>query len=341
MSIWKENETREEIMRKLPEGKVIPCHNEHGHFYEVKEFVGSPNKGPVYASVTGKLQILKDEGLINYKMNRAIDYFRNFIFQNSKKFGTMKEEELMIEIDNACELSSRVSQDILVDAGDIGTRIHDLREKVFNEWIKTGKRPDDFISFIPREEEDIRTISGMRALQKFCIERDYIPVISELYVYNHEYEIAGALDDIGYIRKELKEGINPNCNHCSLDLEGKESSTIMKTMSGKFECLQCGYQYTYELCLLDVKTSNQLKDHYFFQVAMYGWMFREITKLKPSRYFILKLSKEDGRYKIEDLKKPTILSRYARHMLKTNEGVQFIKSLRKDNQKVVAPLMQL
>jgi len=64
-------------------------------------------------------------------------------------------------------------------------------------------------------------------------------------------------------------------------------------------------------------------------------MFRKLTDLRPERCFILKLSKEDGTYKIEDLKKPGILVRYAKSMLKTNEGIEFIKSLRKDNQKKV------
>ena len=305
---------------RLPEGKVVPRHSEKGHFYEVKDFVGAEKTGPIYSSVTGKLQILKDEGLINYKMNRSLDY----IFAHFKEF---TDANIMEHID----VASRVSQDILMDAGDIGTRIHDLREKIFKEWIKTGVRPLDFVAFIPPEEEDIRTISAIRALERFCKERDYIPVVSELYVYNHKYEIAGALDDIGFIRKIVTEGQDPDCNH---------GENVMKKKD-KFTCLRCGLQYRYELCLLDVKTSNQLKDHYFFQVAMYGWMFSEITKLKPKRHFILKLSKEDGTYKIEDLKKPTKLSMYARHMLKTNEGIQFIKGLRKDNQKIVAPIMQI
>ena len=325
----KVNEIRSIINTRLPEGKVVPRHSEKGHFYEVKDFVGAETTGPIYSSVTGKLQILKDEGLINYKMNRSLDY----IFAHFKEF---TDANIMEHID----VASRVSQDILMDAGDIGTRIHDLREKIFKEWIRTGERPLDFVAFIPPEEEDIRTISAIRALERFCKERDYIPVVSELYVYNHKYEIAGALDDIGFIRRVVKEGLNPECDHKVSTLNAGLESNFMEH-NGKYTCIQCGLQYVYELCLLDVKTSNQLKDHYFFQVAMYGWMFSDITKLKPKRHFILKLSKEDGTYKIEDLKKPTKLATYAKHMLKTNEGIHFIKTLRKDNQKVVAPVMQL
>lgn len=320
MKILDKNEIRETILLKLPEGKVIPRHTEKEHFYEIKEFVGSENKGPIYPSVTGKLQILKDPSLINYKMNRSLDY----VFAHFKEF---TDANIMEQMD----IASKVSGGILEDAGDIGTRIHDLREKIFKEWIKIGVRPNDFVSFIPKGEEDVRTISALRALEKFCIERDYIPLVSELYVYSHKFKVAGSLDDIGLIKKVLVESLDKDCLH---------DSNIMEH-GGKMTCLRCGLQYKYELCLLDVKTSNQLKDHYFFQVALYGWMFKELTGLKPSRQFILKLSKEDGTYKIEDLKKPSALARYSKHMLKTNEGIEFIKTLRKDNQKVVAPVMQL
>jgi len=325
MKNWKPEEIRKIISEKLPEGRVIPRHTEKGHFYEINE-----GSHPIYPSVTAKLHVLKDEGLMNYKMNRAIEY----VFGNYKNFTDANVMEQL-------EIASRVSQDIMVAAGDVGTTVHNLREEIFNEWIKTGERPDDFLKFIKPEQEDIRVISAIRALQKFCIEREYIPVVCELLVYNHKYEVAGTLDDIGLIKKVLHEGVG-FCGQIGPDGTQQENHNIMKSeKTGKYTCLACGYQYRYEFCLMDLKTSNAFKDHYFFQVSLYSWMFKDLIGLKPERLFILKVSKEDGTYRIEDIREPTKLAIYSKHMLKTNEGIEFIKKLRKDNQKVVAPLMQL
>lgn len=321
MKNWNPKEIRARIDEVLPEGRVIPRHTKEGHFYQVVGMSEGEDlsKIIIYPSVTGKLQILKDQGLMNYKMNRAIDYFKNYLF-------SLINLPSMEDIDKACELAGRVSQDILEDAGDIGTRIHNYRELIFNEWIKTGVRPADFTKFIPPEDVDVRAISGVRALQSFCEEMDYIPVVCEKLVYSHEDKVAGTLDDLGLMREIIREG-DQDCQHEIVD--------------GR--CLKCDYKYRYEFILMDIKTSNQLKDHYFFQVCLYWRMFWKLmgVKWKPERCIIVQLSKENGRYKIEDLKEPAKLAAYARHMLKTNEAVDFIKVLRKDNQKVVAPVMQL
>jgi hypothetical protein len=329
MRHWKPEEIRARIEEILPAGRVVPRHSDKGHFYEVID--GKFVAPPIYPSVTGKLQILKDEGLINYKMNRAIEYFRDFIFKNYSDLGQCTDQEIMIKIDEATTLASRVSQDILSDAGDIGTRIHNLREVIFNEWIKTGKRPDDFVSFIPPNEEDVRVISALRALQKFCVEKDYIPVKCELLVYSHKLKTAGTLDDLGLMRKVLREGTIADCAH---------EDMVLNEKNGKHTCVKCDYQYRYEFVLMDLKTSNQFKDHYFFQVALYWWKLWQLLgkEWKPERCFILKVSKEDGGYKVEDLKKPSKLAQYAHAMIKTNEAVDFIKSLRKDNQRTVMSL---
>ena len=68
---------------------------------------------------------------------------------------------------------------------------------------------------------------------------------------------------------------------------------------------------------------------------MYYMMFKKLTGLRPKRCFILKVSKEDGTYKIEELFMINRLVAYAKSMLKVNEALDFIRGLRKDNQKVV------
>lgn len=327
---WKKDELIAAIAETFPEGRVVPRHNEKGHFYEVND--GLFVTPPIYPSVTGKLQILKDEGLINYKMNRAIESLKNW------SFGLTAVPDMEM-ITTACELASRASQDILEDAGDIGTRVHNARERIFEEWKKTGVRPVDFLSFVSAEEYDIRVVSCLRALDLFCKDTGYEPVAIELLVYNHQFKTAGTLDDLGLMTKVMRPG-NPECNHEQASLFGGTSPTQMMDDKGIIRCLNCDYKAKKKFVLMDLKTSNQFKDHYFFQVAVYWWMFTRLMgkRFRPEECFILKLSKEDGLYKIEDLKKPAKLAEYARAMMKTNEGMEFIKSLRKDNQKVVLKL---
>jgi hypothetical protein len=337
MKYWKPEEIRARIDQILGPGSIVTRHNSRGHFYEVREGeerTADVEKvvGPVYPSVTGRLQILKDEGLINYKMNRAIEYFKNFVFTNYNK---LNDANVMEMIEEAANLASRVSQDVLMDAGDVGTRIHNVREDIFNHWIKTEERPKDFLAFIPPDDPDVRVISAIRALQKFCEDKDYIPVKCELLVYSHKLKTAGTLDDLGLMRKVIREGEG----FCGDGFH----NILSHPYNGTHRCVACGYKYRYEFVLMDLKTSNQFKDHYFFQVALYWWKLWNLLgkAWKPERCFILKVSKEDGSYKIEDIKYPGKLANYAMAMLKTNEAVDFIKEIRKDNQKTVAPIMKL
>jgi len=273
---------RAAILERLPPGTVTTAHTENEHFYKVVP------TGKTYPSVTGKLQILKDEGLMNYKRDRALDH----VFANRERMADPSDAlTVLTEAKDA-------SMKILTDAGDIGTVIHECREAYFAEWIRSGARPPNARAFIPSSVRDYRAVSGMRAIEKFCVEREYEPIVSELYVYSEEWEIGGALDDIGLVRHEGEK----------------------------------------KLCLMDLKTSNRFKDTYFFQVAMYWEMFRTLTGVVPEHVLILKVSKEDGTYKLEEITELPKLVEYTGHMLKTNEAVQFIKALRKDNQREVAKL---
>jgi hypothetical protein len=330
--IWKKEEIKKQINLSLPERLVVPRHSDKGHFYEIdlakereafqyRKMTDSEKKrqlsiiiNPTYPSVTGKLQILKDESLINYKMNRAIEY----VFANWKSFS---DESVMEHLDKA----SRVSSDILTDAGDIGTEVHEARERYFRDWIKDDKRPEaDILTYIPPEKEDIRAISALRALVKFVNDYGYEPIASELLVYDHQLRVAGTLDDIGLIWSEIRPGAK-DCIH----------DWMIDNDAGIKRCLKCDAKYKRQLVLMDLKTSNQFKDHYFFQVALYYWMFKQLTGVVPERCFIIKLSKEDGNYKVEDLYRHSTLASYARSMVRTHSGIEFIKELRRNNQKTV------
>ena len=312
------------IRTALPEGTVVSEHNEDGHWYRVirdkavANVVGVSNDtNPLYPSVTGKLQCLKDDGLANYKMNRALDY----IFAHFSEF---TPENVMEHID----IASRQSADILTDAGDIGTLVHDTREKIFSQWIESGVRPVNFPGFLTEDRQDVRAISCLAALEQFCIDKGYVPVMAEMMVYSHEMKTAGTLDDLGLMRVEMRDG-DKACTH------GDGAYILKREDQNVDRCARCGAKWKWAFVLVDLKTSNRFKDHYFFQVALYYDMIRKITGLTPEKCFILKLSKEDRTYKMEDLKAPKRLAQYSKYIIKTNEGLDFISGLRKDNQRTV------
>lgn len=303
-------ELRTIIKKYIPDGSVVPRHTERQHFYEVLPL------RETYPSVTAKLQVLKDESLINYKMNRAVDY----VAMNWKRFTDDN-------VDAHLESAKNVSSDILKDAGDIGTDIHLYRENYFNDWIKDGKMPTKPpTEYVDASKHDIRAISAMRALYKFVVETNYEPVVSEQFVYDGEYKVAGTLDDLGIMDFVVRVG-DINCEHSFINVQGGKTSIK--------RCMKCDRKTSREFVLLDIKTSNQFKDHYFFQVAMYHMMFRRLTGLNPKKCLILKLSKENGTYQIEDMRNVNKMVRAAKYMLCLDEQMKKIKEIRKDNQKVV------
>lgn len=318
------------IAAALPNGKVIARHNERGHFYEVIEIVDKNGDfkaltGPIYPSVTGKLQILKDESLINYKKNQVIQYF----FQHFSRIVTevvegrrSKDEIILDELEKA----ERVPEDVLADASDIGTQIHDTRQRIFERWIKTGVRPAQFTDFIDPLQNDIRLKSAIRALQKFCEQYRYEPVATELFVYSHKLKVAGTLDDLGVMDFEVRKG-------------STEFDHLHEMMGDK--CWLCDRKVKRFFVLMDLKSSNQFKPHYWFQVALYWEMIRKLIGVKPEKCLILKLSKEDGTFKIEELRYLGKLVDFAKAMLKTNDALDFIKEWRRDNQKTVADKIEL
>lgn len=281
MPVLSPDSIRRIINEKIPGGSVIPAHTDKGHFYDVGE-----RRLP---SVTGKLQLLKDESLTNWKMNQAVGYVR-------KHWTSFNAQNVEAHLTNALNMSGET----LADAGGIGRLIHDCRERYYTEWIETGVRPMRSVDFVPKDQYDIRAISAMRALEQFVIDWNYVPVVTELLVYDLQSSVAGTLDDIG----------------------------IMRSKDGKKR----------ELVLCDLKSSNAFKDSYFFQVAMYYDMFKKLTGLKPTRCFILKVSKEDGTYQLEDMKDVMKIVRLSRNLLKVSEGLEEIKAQRKDNQKRVVTL---
>jgi hypothetical protein len=184
---------------------------------------------------------------------------------------------------------------LLHAAGDIGTAIHDRREEYFQAWIDSDKLERPVIRDFLHDGDDSRLVSCILGFDKFLTENTYIPIRCEVMVYSDEHKVAGMLDDIGLMM----------------------------------------YKGKWVLTLMDLKTSNQMKAHYWLQVAMYNMMFSELTGLIPDRNIILKVNKDYPDYKVEELQGIDKLVEGAKSVLKTAETMEFIKGARKDIGKTV------
>ncbi len=321
MKVLDPQKIRDEVLVHMPKGSVIPEHTDKAHFYRVMD----PELGnPKYPSVTGKLQIVKDPSIANFKMNRAVEYFFSH-------FDQMNQDNLMEHLDNARSEGDAIFR----DAGDVGTDIHDIRELYMNEWIETGKKPDDILSFIPEVKEDTRIISALRGLEKFINDFHYTPIFCELLVYSHKMKVAGTLDDLGIMRwpvgrgKTLKSWYGKQWDEATVTYNKEKNVGIE---------LSTGEKFRYVLVLSDLKTSNQFKPHYFFQVSMYYDFLKEITGIRCDKAIIVKADKNKQTYQIEDLKQPAKLAQYSKSVFRVDHALDFISDLRKDNQTKVVPL---
>jgi hypothetical protein len=135
----------------------------------------------------------------------------------------------------------------------------------------------------------------MLALNKFVEETGYIPVRTEVMVYSDRFQVGGMLDDLGVMKHNGK----------------------------------------WRFVLMDLKTSNQMKPHYWLQVALYNLMFTEITGLKPEAHFILKVSKDYPQYNIEHIEDMRRVIAGAKSVLKVHDVMGFIREKRKDIGKTV------
>lgn len=255
---WK---LRDKISLITAQLNIQPDHDDKGHFYTFN--------GKRYPSVTGRLQLLKDPSLANWKMNRALDY----MFQH---FPEITNENLVQHLENA----KLLPQTEFETAGSIGTAVHGWREVWMNDILANGYDPKTIPAYNPNADPQV--ISGCRAFQKFMAETGYMPIACELNLADPTLQTGGSGDDIGILNGEV------------------------------------GF--------MDVKTSNiGDKDAYFYQVALYVYMFEKLYKVKTKWHKILHLSKTDGTYKLIDI--PDIRKRIkeAKQIIKVDQFLQDLK----------------
>lgn len=259
---------REAVRQRSEELSITTDHSVEGHFY-VRD-------GQRYPSVTGKLQILKDPGLANWKMNRALDY----VFQNYQAFS---EDNIMEHV----SLAKMLPQTEFEQAGSIGSTVHDWREEWFQHLIAGRSQ-----ALPPPPASDPRVLSCCRAIQKFVSDTNYLPVACELKLADHDLQLGGMLDDLGFVRGEL--------------------------------------------ALVDLKTSNQgAKNSYFYQVALYAYMFTKLYGIRPKKFYILHTSKVDGSYDLIELKDMSKLKKEALLILKLSTALDRLEESKRPDRVII------
>ena len=279
---------RKLIKERMAPHNITTAHDEKGHWY-VKD-------GKKYGSVTKELQTLKDEGLMNWKMNRALEYIKDNWLEVRNTIEMPKLEAII-------EQAKLAPQQEFEGAGDIGRQVHDWREKIFSMLMQGCDYNPAYIS----KDMDPAVISGCRGIEKFLQETGYIPVACELSLVDPEFELGGMLDDIGILPHPTKIKVQ----HATLG-EGYK------------------IKYKPKLCLIDLKTSNiGNKTSYFLQVALYAKMFIKLTGIRPQEYYILHVSKTDGSYKLIRINNITQLIKDATLLLKLNKSLRRIDEEKK------------
>jgi len=236
------SEYRKRILEKIPSDLLQAEHTDTHHFYRYKP------TDELMISCTAPLNIISNDHLKSW----AAKITAEFLVKNWEHFDDKKE---------LIKMATKEHYRIFKDAGDVGTKIHDVVEKYCKEWIKTGNKPVDIKTFILGEESDGRVFAGARSFEYYMDETGAIPVFAELIVANPKIGVAGQLDLILLVPSKGKD--------------------------------------MWELILTDVKTSNHMDhDTYALQTANYYDSFVYLTGEKLHRVNILLLDKDKMKYTI-------------------------------------------
>jgi hypothetical protein len=181
-------------------------------------------------------------------------------------------------------------RDTFEDAGGIGTVGHSAVEKFLLEWMDTGVQPTELERFI--SGQDAREWAILRSAVEFANDYYLIPVASELLICNLKDKYAGTLDGLGFVIIPHKK--------CS-DGKHHEFMSASSTDWRKKVCSKCGYKATYQLALLDWKSSNSIKKvQYAAQVSAYSKGLRSMVgnAFKTDILLIVRLDKSQAKYEV-------------------------------------------
>lgn len=168
-----------ELIQTKIEGVWIPQHDEFGHHYKHRD------TGTLVDSVTTQI-ILEKPHITPWAVEIGIrDFIKNVEFYDPKN---EEQTQRMIE---TSKFAFRTPRD---DAGNVGTRSHDIIEKYIDLWIERGDRIVDIRTLID-PSEDSRVFAATRSAERFFNENPgIVPIASELLVGDEKIWAAGTLD---------------------------------------------------------------------------------------------------------------------------------------------------
>lgn len=198
------------------DGKVIPNHDETGHFYLL------PN-GKRVASTTSKL-IIEKPHLRFWAVKKGIEFL-----EQDNRFAKLNTPEREDIINGAVYAHT----DVRDDAGSVGSLAHQVAENYIIHWLKTGVKPTDIRQGFP-PNSDPRAIASARSVEKFFNEHDIIPLASELLVCSEKRSSAGTLDFLAIMDGKLILIDFKTSNNVSDDyaLQVADYAAMFKEMSG-------------------------------------------------------------------------------------------------------------
>ena len=215
------------IREKIPEGLIVPAHDEMGHHYR------HTGTGIVFDSVTTQMSGVIDNPHLKVWASRlAVEHFAGQISISPE---IMKDMTRLVQLKEA---SIMMHRDTFEDAGGIGTVGHGAVERYLLEWMDTGVQPTDIAKFI--NGQDAREWAILRSMIEFANDYYLIPVASELLICNLKDKYAGTLDGLGFVIVPHKK-----CN----DGKRHDFMSASSTDWRKKVCSKCNYKATYQLAL--------------------------------------------------------------------------------------------
>lgn len=229
------------------------------HHNEFGHFYKHINGNKICPSVTS-FDIVKSDELLIWAVKCGFEWLEiNDRF--SKLTRTNRDEYL-----KGAQFAHKVSMEI---SGTIGTTVHNAAQEYLESWEETGHLPGSILDFIEskvildrmtkREIDliDISVKSSALAVEKYLKSRkNIVPILIELPLGSAELGVAGTADLFVAV----------------LDEDG-----LVKDIE-----------------YIDWKTSNGIRDFYAMQSSVYSKFFEDMTGLKVTRQWIVKLSKNNG-----------------------------------------------
>lgn len=274
-------ELRAKVEAGIPEGRVVPEHTENEHWY--KDTVD----GEVYGSVTTKTSLLSRSYYKQMAADKAVDHLQAYLLNN-----LFSPEGFAI----ACEEARKAHERDLNKAGMWGTHGHDLIDIYVSEWIKRGEKPTEpILSFAQPDISNEGKCVGLSA-EKFFKDHILFPVASEKKVLSKKHKYAGTLDSLWLIGEEVKERRTVDgCTTCAWEEKTKH----------RLKCTWCKREIKLEVLLGDWKSSNAIFGHgamgkyeYSFQCSAYDIALREMTGVRPTKHWIVRLDKHKPYYEV-------------------------------------------